>query len=81
MKRSVCRPKKRWTSERMRRIIQRESMKWMGVRLNISAWRQIVIAIARRFLRDKFGFEVGDDLKGSNNFDKDNHERDSVWDL
>src|SRR6187402_3553284 len=78
---SVCRPKKQWTSERMRRIIQRESMKWMGVRLNISAWRQIVIAIARRFLRDRFGFEDKDDLGGSDDFDEDNHEGDSVWDL
>jgi hypothetical protein len=77
----VCRPKKRWTSERMRRIIQRESIKWIGERLNISAWRQIAIAIARRFLRDKFRFEDGDDLGGSDDFDEDNHEGDSVWDL
>ena len=53
----------------------------MGVKLNISAWRQIMIIIARRFLRDKFGFKVGDDLGGSNDFDEDNHEGDSVWDL
>jgi hypothetical protein len=37
----ICRPKKRWTSERMRRIIQRERMKWIGVRLNISAWSRL----------------------------------------
>ena len=40
-----------------------------------------MIAIAQRFLRDKFGFEVGNNLGGSNDFDKDNYEGDSVWDL
>jgi hypothetical protein len=40
---------------------------------------QIVIAIARRFLRDKFGFEDRDDLGSSNDFDEDTHEGDSVW--
>jgi superfamily II DNA helicase RecQ len=77
----ICQPKKRWTSVRMRGIIQRESMKWIGERLNISAWRQISIAIARRFLRDQFGFEDRDDLGGHDEFDEDNHEGDSVWDL
>ena len=49
--------------------------------MNISAWRQIAIAIARRFLRDKFGFEDEDHLGGSDEFDEDNYEGDSVWDL
>jgi hypothetical protein len=65
---SVCQPKTRWTSERMRRIIQRESTRWIGERLNISARRRVVIAIARRFLRDKFGSEDEDDLGGSDDF-------------
>jgi hypothetical protein len=76
---SVCRSKKRLTSERMRRMIQRVSMKWIGVKLNISAWRQIVTTIARQFLPDKLGFEGGDeDLGGNDDFDEDNHEGDSV---
>jgi superfamily II DNA helicase RecQ len=79
---AVCRPKTRWTSERMRRIIQRESEKWIGQRLNISAWRQVCIAIGRRFLQDKTAFE-GDkeDPGGHNEFDEDNHRGDSMWDL
>ena len=55
------------------------SMKWIGVKLNISAWRQIVTTIARQFLPDKLGFEGGDeDLGGNDDFDEDNHEGDSV---
>lgn len=79
---STRRPMRPWTSERMRKIIQRESVAWMGVKLNISAWRQVVIAIARKYLRDKFGF--GDDEIPSGDvedFDEDNDEGDSPWDL
>jgi len=32
--------------------MQKASMRWMGVKLNISAWRQIAIAISRRYCRD-----------------------------
>jgi len=41
-----------WTSERMRKITQRASMRWIGVKINISAWRNIAIAISRRFCRE-----------------------------
>jgi superfamily II DNA helicase RecQ len=41
-----------WTSERMRKIMQRASMRWIGVKINISAWRNIAIAISRRFCRE-----------------------------
>ena len=37
----------RWTSERMRHIMQQASMRWIGVKLHISAWRQISIAMSR----------------------------------
>jgi RecQ family ATP-dependent DNA helicase len=47
-----------WTSERMKRAIQRESDIGMGVRLNISACRQILIAIARRYFGSPAGFEA-----------------------
>lgn len=56
-------------------------MKWIRVKLNISVWRQIVIAIACRFLWDKFRFKDRDDLGGSNDFNEDNYKGDSVWDL
>lgn len=76
----LCRPPRRWTSERMRRIMQRESTKWIGETLNISAWRQIAIAIARRFLRENFSVDE-DQHGGDEDFDEDNHGGDSVWDL
>ena len=41
-----------WTSERMRKIMQAGSMRWIGVKINISAWRNIAIAISRRFCRE-----------------------------
>src|SRR5450432_3275936 len=45
---------KQWTSERIRKIMQKHSEKWLGVRLNISAWRHIAIGISRRYLRRRF---------------------------
>src|SRR6201995_3756726 len=39
-------------SERMRKIMQAGSMRWIGVKINISAWRNIAIAISRRFCRE-----------------------------
>ncbi|OBS16845.1 hypothetical protein FPOA_12574 [Fusarium poae] len=41
---------RKWTSDRVRRIIQRHSRRLLGVTLGISSWRQIAIAIARRYL-------------------------------
>jgi superfamily II DNA helicase RecQ len=46
-----------WTSERMKRVIQRETEIGMGVRLDISSCRQIMIAIGRRYLGPTAGFE------------------------
>ena len=45
---------KQWTSERIRKVMQKQSEKWLGVKLNISAWRHIVIGISRRYLQGKF---------------------------
>jgi superfamily II DNA helicase RecQ len=41
-----------WTSERMRKAMQAASMRWIGVKINISAWRNIAIAMSRRFCRE-----------------------------
>ena len=66
----------------MRKIMQRESNAHMGVRLNISAWRQIAIAIARRFIREEYRFDTGEgDSDQYDDFDEDNHQGDSAWDL
>lgn len=47
-----------WTSERMKRVMQRESKIGMGVQLNISAYRQMAIAMARKYLHSPDGFEA-----------------------
>jgi hypothetical protein len=47
-----------WTSERVRKIMKEASGRLMGVELNISAWRQIAIAISRRFCRQEERFEM-----------------------
>ena len=78
---ALKRSRKAWTSERLRKIIQRESMIWMGVKLNISAWRQVTIAIARKYLQDKFGEEQGSEEYDDDDFDEDNVEGDSPLDL
>jgi superfamily II DNA helicase RecQ len=70
------RPRKRWTSERMRKAMQTESVAWAGTSLNISAWRQISIAIARRLRKEKDGSEGHEGL-----YEDDVEEEDSPWDL
>ncbi len=51
---------KKWTSDRLRRILQRESTGRIGVRLGISSWRHIAIGIGRRYLRANFGDSADD---------------------
>ncbi|KAK5279582.1 hypothetical protein LTR40_007588 [Exophiala xenobiotica] len=47
------RPSRSWTSERARKIIRESAVRWMGIDgLNISAYRQIAIAISRRYCRE-----------------------------
>lgn len=45
---------KQWTSERIRKIIQKQSGKWLGEKLNINTWRHIIIGISCRYLGRKF---------------------------
>ena len=66
----------KWTSERLRNIIQKCSVEYTGVEMNISAWRHIVIAISRKFLRGDFKGDNVDDID-VDAFDED----DSPWDL
>src|SRR5450432_4675332 len=70
---------KQWTSERIRKIMQKHSEKWLGVRLNISAWRHIAIGISRRYLRRRFVDE--EEEVDWETFDEDNIEGDSPWDV
>jgi RecQ family ATP-dependent DNA helicase len=71
---------KQWTSERIRKIMQKYSEKWLGVRLNISAWRHIAIGIARRYLSGKFVVDEDEEVDWET-FDEDNLDGDSPWDL
>jgi hypothetical protein len=69
--------------ERVRKIMQDASVRWMGREsiLSISAWRQIAIAISRRFCRkDQFEDDQGK-LEGEDGWDEDNTAGDDPWDL
>jgi superfamily II DNA helicase RecQ len=72
---------KQWTSERIRKIMQKYSEKWLGVRLNISAWRHIAIAISRRYLSGRFVADEAEEEVDWETFDEDNLDGDSPWDL
>jgi hypothetical protein len=72
---------KQWTSERIRKIMQKQSEKWLGVRLNISAWRHIVISISRRYLSGRFVVDEAEEEVEWETFDEDNLDGDSPWDL
>ncbi len=50
----VLHQSKQWTSERTRKIMQKQREKWLGTRVNISAWRHIVIGISRKYLNGRF---------------------------
>jgi hypothetical protein len=50
------------------------------VRLNISAWRHIVIGISHRYLSEKFMVDKDKEVDWEM-FDEDNLEGDSPWDL
>ena len=54
----------------------------IGVKLNISAWRQIAIAITRKYIREEYRFESSnEESEECEDFDEDNHQGDSAWDL
>jgi hypothetical protein len=64
----------------MRKIIQRESNARIGVQLNISAWRQVCIAISRKFISEDYRFETEEGSEACREFDEDNDKADSPWD-
>ncbi|KAK6591453.1 hypothetical protein H4I96_12363 [Botrytis cinerea] len=62
-----------WTSERARKILKESAMRWMGVDgLNISGYRQIAIAISRRYCREDRFEEEKSKLEESEGWDEDN---------
>jgi superfamily II DNA helicase RecQ len=44
-----------WSNDHIRRILTSHSERLMGSRITISAWRQIAVAIARRYMNSAFG--------------------------
>lgn len=68
-----------WTSGRLRNIMQKASVRWMGVKLNISAWRQIAIAISRRYCQEN-PFQSEDLSQEGDMLEKDSID-DNPWDL
>ena len=71
-----------WTSERARKILREAAVRWMGVDgLNISGYRQIAIAISRRYCREDRFEEEKSKLDESEGWDEDNADGDDPWDL
>ncbi len=51
---------RKWTLDRVRRIMQRHGERLLGNPLNVSAWRHIAIAIANRYLGQSFSTGEGE---------------------
>jgi hypothetical protein len=69
---------RKWTPDRMRRIMQQYSERHLQARVGISAWRHIAIAISNRYLNKAFG--QGRD-EGDEYDEDDEGALDSIWDL
>ena len=72
----------RWTADHARRLVQKETERFLGVRFGVAAWRQMAPAIPRRYLRASFGPDV---YGGPGELDSDEEDgeapADSAWDL
>ena len=57
---------KKWTSERMRKVLKRESRAGLGQELTIQSYRDVAIGISRKFMRRPTAFHTdkGDDDEG-----------------
>ncbi|KAK4982079.1 hypothetical protein LTR50_007840 [Elasticomyces elasticus] len=63
---------KRWTSERMRKVLKRESRAGLGQALTIQSYRDIAIGISRKFMRRPTAFHTDEDDDESKEWDEDN---------
>lgn len=68
---------KKWTSERLRKILQENSKQWLDEAINISAWRQMAIGIANQYLRGDFQDDGGTEI----DLEAFDDNEDSPWDL
>jgi superfamily II DNA helicase RecQ len=64
----------KWTSERMRKAIKRESVAGMGVELGIQSYRDLAIAISRRYLRKREAFRPDEDDEDGDRDEDAEHE-------
>jgi RecQ family ATP-dependent DNA helicase len=55
---------KEWTSERMRKVLKKETMVGLGQELTIQAYREIAIGISRRFMRGSMVFQEEEERDG-----------------
>lgn len=53
---------KKWSSDKMRRVITEHSKRFTGKSINISTWRHLAIAIANRYLNEAFGKGEADEI-------------------
>lgn len=75
----VAQPIQEWTSERLRKIMQKASVRGMGVKIHPSAWRQVAIAASRRYCREN-SFQSEDPSQEVNTLDEETID-DDPWDL
>lgn len=75
----VGQPIQEWTSEQLRKIMQKASVRLMGVKINISTWRQIAIAISYRYCREN-PFQNEDPSQEGDILDEEGID-DDPWDL
>jgi superfamily II DNA or RNA helicase len=54
----------KWNSDKMRRVLKRATQARLGQPLNIAAYRDVAIAISRRFMRGKAAFKSDQDDDG-----------------
>jgi superfamily II DNA helicase RecQ len=70
-----------WSSDKMRRTLQRFAERYIGTPLNISSWRHIAIAIGRRYLQDKLGDGGLDESYGDSDSEDEDQIPDNILDL
>ena len=62
---------KRWTSERMRKVLKRESRAGLGQELTVQSYRDVAIGISRKFMRRPTAFHTDDGNDESKEWDED----------
>src|SRR6186713_1535079 len=63
----------KWTSERLKKVLKRESMAGMGTEMTIQAYREVAIAMSRRYLRKEWRFRMDEDDEDGENEDEWSH--------